>query len=120
MSKPIHPPLGNQIEAGKARLVQLAEGLPVSPDELFEFFHDNLAEFGAPGLVADHGIKQAVEWFVLRHLERREEYPEEVPAGMVQCISCSQQRCKHNLNQYTRQSSPQWRWCGDYTGRVSQ
>ena len=117
MSKPF-PPLGRQIDAGKARLLQLAQGLPVSPDELFEFFRDDLAGFGTPNLVTDHSIKQAVEWFVFRHLERREAYPDEVTKGMVQCTACTQERCKYNVNHYMRQHSPQWRWCSDYTGRV--
>lgn len=114
MSKPA-PPQGKQIEAGKARLVKLAKGLPVSPDELFEFFRDDLADFGTPGAVQDQGIKQAAEWFVMRYLERREDYRAEVPAGMVRCTDCTQKNCKYNLNQYTRQSSPAWRWCSDYT-----
>lgn len=118
MSKPINP-LGEQVQGGKTRLVSLAQGLPVSPDELFEFFRDDVAGFGTPGLVTDQGIKQAVEWFVFRHLERREEYPAEVPSGMVQCTACTQSRCKWNVG-YTRQSSPQWRWCSDYTGRGGQ
>lgn len=117
MSKPIHS-LARQIEAGKDRLVSLAHGLPVSTDELFTFFHDDIAGFGTPGLVTDHGIKQAVEWFVFRHLERREEYPAEVTKGMVQCTACTQEQCKYNVNHYMRQHSPQWRWCSDYTGRV--
>lgn len=118
MSKPA-PPQGKQIEAGKARLVKLAKGLPVSPDELFEFFRDDLADFGTPGAVQDQGIKQAAEWFVMRYLEPRKEYPKEIPVGMVQCPACTQSRCKWNVG-YTRQSSPAWRWCADYTGRTGR
>lgn len=117
MSKPIHSPMSKPIELGKARLLKLAKGLPVSADELFEFFRDDLAEFGTPGTVVDRGIRQAVEWFVFRHLERREEYREEIPSGMVQCTACTQSRCKWNVG-YTRQSSPAWRWCSDYIGRL--
>ena len=106
---------------GIKRLKEAAQGLPVTRAELEAFFANDLQAFGE-GKVKQATIKQVVTWYVLKHLGRAKPEPEEIPAGMVRCTDCLQDRCKHRQvtpwGDVVMQSSPQWRWCSDYTARV--
>mgnify|MGYP003599829608 FL=1 len=106
---------------GIKRLAAAAQGLPVTLPELEAFFANDLQEFGE-GKVKQATIKQVVEWYVLKHLGRAKPEPEEIPTGMVRCTDCLQDRCTHRRvtpwGSVEMQSSPQWRWCREYTARV--
>jgi hypothetical protein len=106
---------------GIEKLAVAAQGLPVTLAELEAFFANDLQAFGN-GSVTMATIKQVVTWYVLKHLGRAKPEPEEIPAGMVRCTDCLQDRCKHRQvtpwGDVVMQSSPQWRWCSDYTARV--
>lgn len=108
---------------GIEKLAVAAQGLPVTLAELEEFFAHDLQAFGE-GKVKQATIKQVVEWYVLKHLGRVKPEPEEIPAGMVRCTDCLQDRCKHRQvtpwGDVVMQSSPHWRWCMEYTARVHQ
>jgi|GEM_PF-3081993 len=106
---------------GLKRLAVAAQGLPVTLAELEAFFANDLQEFGNGG-VSMATIKQLVEWYAYRHKGRAKPEPEEIPTGMVRCTDCLQDRCKHRQvtpwGEVIMQSSPQWRWCREYTARV--
>ncbi|QTR53136.1 hypothetical protein [Thiothrix unzii] len=106
---------------GIARLEAAAAGLPVTLEELAVFFADDLQEFGQ-GLVKQAGIVQAVRWYAYQYKGMEEPRLEEIPAGMVRCIDCLQNRCTYRqvtpYGNVVMQSSPAWRWCDDYTARV--
>ena len=108
-------------KAGLARLAEASKGLPVTLAELAEFFADDLQDFGSSE-VKQAGIRQACEWYAYQYKGRAEPQTEEIPAGMVRCTDCQQGQCKHKRvtpwGSVERQSSPQWRWCDDYTARV--
>ena len=106
---------------GMNRLGAAAAGLPVTLEELAVFFADDLESFGA-GEVKQAGIVQAVRWYAYQYKGREEPQPEEIPAGMVRCTDCLQNRCTYRRmtpwGSLVMQSSPAWRWCDDYTARV--
>ena len=106
---------------GMNRLEAAAAGLPVTLEELAVFFADDLQEFGE-GRVKQAGIVQAVRWYAYQYKGREEPQPEEIPAGMVRCTDCLQDRCAHKRTtpwgSVEPQSSQAWRWCDDYTARV--
>lgn len=106
---------------GMNRLEAAAAGLPVTLEELAVFFADDLQEFGE-GRVKQAGIVQAVRWYAYQYKDREEPQPEEIPAGMVRCTDCLQNRCTYRqvtpYGNVVMQSSPAWRWCDDYTARV--
>ncbi|WP_287601317.1 hypothetical protein [Thiothrix sp.] len=106
---------------GIARLEAAAAGLPVTLEELAVFFADDLQEFGQ-GLVKQAGIVQAVRWYAYQYKGMEKPRLEEIPAGMVRCIDCLQNRCTYRqvtpYGNVVMQSSPVWRWCDDYTARV--
>ena len=108
-------------QEGIKRLKEAAQGVPATLEELQAFFADDLQSFGA-GEVKQAGIVQAVRWFAYQYKGREEPQPEEIPAGMVRCTDCLQDRCKHKRatpwGGVVMQSSPAWRWCDDYTARV--
>ncbi|QQZ27607.1 hypothetical protein HMY34_01925 [Thiothrix subterranea] len=79
---------------GMKRLEAAAAGLPVTVEELAAFFGDDLQSFGT-GEVKQAGIVTAVRWFAFQHLGRVQPQTEEIPAGMVRCTDCLQDRCKH-------------------------
>ncbi|MEB4590033.1 hypothetical protein VSS37_03485 [Candidatus Thiothrix sp. Deng01] len=95
-----------------------AAGLPIPLDDLAVIFADDLEDFGA-GAVSMAGIRQACEFYARG---RAQPQRDEIPAGMVRCTDCQQDQCKHKRvtpwGSVERQSSPQWRWCSDYTARV--
>ena len=106
---------------GIEKLAVAAQGLPVTLAELETFFANDLQEFGNGG-VSMATIKQLVEWYAYRHKGRAKPEPEEIPTGMVRCTDCLQDRCTHRQvtpwGEVIMQSSPQWRWCREYTARV--
>ncbi|WP_028488170.1 hypothetical protein [Thiothrix lacustris] len=106
---------------GVKRLETVAQGLPVTLAELEAFFAHDLQEFGNGG-VTMATIKQVVEWYAYQHKGRAKPEPEEIPVGMVRCTDCLQDRCKYRQvtpwGDVVMQSSPQWRWCREYTARV--
>lgn len=102
---------------GIKRMEIAAQGLPVTSNELKEFFADDFVSFGTSE-VTQAGIVKAVRWYAFTYKGRAEQSQrEEIPAGMVKCSDCLQDRCKWN-DRYIRQSSPAWRWCKDYTAKV--
>ena len=106
---------------GIEKLAVAAQGLPVTLAELEAFFAHDLQEFGNGG-VTMATIKQVVEWYAYQHKGRAKPEPEEIPVGMVRCTDCLQDRCTHRQvtpwGDVIMQSSPQWRWCREYTARV--
>ncbi|MEB4589352.1 hypothetical protein VSS37_00010 [Candidatus Thiothrix sp. Deng01] len=99
---------------GLKRLEAAAAGLPIQLNELEVIFADDLEDFGG-GAVSIAGIRQACEFYAMG---RPQPQRGEIPAGMVRCTDCQQDRCKHKRvtpwGSVERQSSPQWRWCSDY------
>jgi hypothetical protein len=110
-------------QEGIKRLKEAAQGVPATLEELQAFFADDLESFGM-GEVSQAGIVQAVRWYVFQHLGRRDPIPEPTPKeqGMVKCSECLQDRCSYRQTtpwgSLIMQSSPQWRWCRDYTAQV--
>ncbi len=108
---------------GLKRLEVAAQGLPITIGELSAFFADDLQSFGS-GEVTQAGIVKAVRWYVFQHLGRYQPLPEPTPKeqGMVRCVDCLQDRCSYRqVTSYGNvmvQSSPQWRWCKEYTAKV--
>ncbi len=106
---------------GIKRLREAAQGVPATLEELQAFFADDLQEFGQ-GRVKQAGIVQAVRWYAYQYKGMEEPRLEEIPAGMVRCIDCLQNRCTYRqvtpYGNVVMQSSPAWRWCDDYTARV--
>jgi len=106
---------------GIEKLAVAAQGLPVTLAELEAFFAHDLQGFGNGG-VSMATIRQLVEWYAYQHKGRAKPKPEEIPAGMVRCTDCLQDRCKHRQvtpwGNVIMQSSPHWRWCREYTARV--
>ena len=56
-------------QKGVKRLETAAKGLPVTLEELQEFFQGDLLEFGSGG-VCDAGIRKACEWYAFTHMNR--------------------------------------------------
>ena len=108
-------------QEGIKRLKEAAQGVPATLEELQAFFADDLESFGM-GEVSQAGIVQAVRWYAYQYKGREEPQPEEIPAGMVRCTDCLQNRCTYRqvtpYGNVVMQSSPAWRWCDDYTARV--
>ena len=108
-------------QEGIKRLKEAAQGVPATLEELQAFFADDLESFGM-GEVSQAGIVQAVRWYAYQYKGREEPQPEEIPAGMVRCTDCLQNRCTYRqvttYGNVLMQSSPAWRWCDDYTARV--
>ena len=103
---------------GIKRLEMAAQGLPVTSNELKAFFADDLVSFGT-GEVTQAGIVKAVRWYVFTYKKRAKIQQKEILAGMVKCSDCLQNRCKWNIG-FTRQTSPAFRWCSDYTAKPPQ
>jgi hypothetical protein len=108
-------------QKGIKRLKEAAQGVPATLEELQAFFADDLQSFGS-GEVVQAGIVKAVRWYAYQYKGREEPQPEEIPAGMVRCTDCLQDRCNHRRvtpwGSVEMQSSPHWRWCREYTVRV--
>lgn len=104
--------------AGLKRLEVAARGLQIGMDELELIFINDLESFGA-GEVSMEGIRKACEFYARGRMQPKQD---EVPAGMVRCIDCLQDRCAYRLvtpyGNVVTQSSPAWRWCRDYTAQV--
>ena len=56
-------------QKGVKRLETAAKGLPVTLEELQEFFQGDLLDFGSGG-VCDAGIRKACEWYAFTHMNR--------------------------------------------------
>ena len=56
-------------QKGVKRLETAAKGLPVTLEELQEFFQGDLLDFGSGG-VCDAGIRKACEWYAFVHMNR--------------------------------------------------
>lgn len=120
--EPFHKISGTEIRRqALQQLEKAAEGLPTTADELAAFFAADLQSFGT-GEVPQASITQAVRWYVFQHKGKRHIQGQEMPAGMVRCTDCLQDRCRwRQVTPYgnvVMQRSPVYRWCDDYTAKI--
>lgn len=103
----------NDTSAGIRKLRNAARNLPVTMEELTDFYRQDLHYIGEL-------TELQVYHYIVDYLNTIKPYappptPTHKELGMVKCSECSQYRCSIKLRTQTRQTCTLYRRCNDYT-----